>query len=71
MCVHIYLQHILVYTIPCKLDYDVFEMRSDEHETTGYLDVVAEVRYYKLMSSNIYLFYRYLLCDGDHSVFHK
>ena len=70
--------YILVYKIPCKLK-DVFETRSDEHKTTGYLDVVADVRCYKLKSSNIYiyihiyiyLFHRYLLCDGDHSVFHK
>ena len=68
LCVYTYLH--TVYTILCKLD-DVFEMRSDEHKITVYLDVVAEVRCYKLTSSNIYLFYRYLLCDGDHSVFHN
>ena len=70
--------YILVYTILFKLEYDVFEMRSDEHETTGYLDIMVDVRCYKLKSSNIYiyiykhihLYYRYKLCDGDHSVFH-
>ena len=39
-------------------------------KTTGYLDM-ADVRCYKLKSSNIYLFYRNILCDGDHSVLHK
>ena len=45
---HVYTHtYILVYTILCKLE-DVLEMTSDEHKTTGYLDVLAGVRYYKL-----------------------
>ena len=68
---HIYTNtYILVYTIPCKLEYDVFEMRSDEHKTTAYLDVIAGVRCYKLKSSNIYI-YIYYTGDGHHSVFHQ
>ena len=54
MCVYTH-TYLLVCTILCKLE-DVFEMRSDEHKTTRYLDV-AEVRCYKLKSSNIYIYF--------------
>ena len=68
LCVYTYL-HACLYN-PMQVG-GCLEMRCDEHETTGYLDVMADVRWYKLKSSFIYLFYRYILCDGDHSVFHK
>ena len=49
---HVYTHtYILVYTILCKLEYDVFEIRSDEHITTGYLNVMADVRCYNWRAS--------------------
>ena len=53
--------HILVYSILCNLE-DVFEIRSDGHETTGYLDVMTHIRCYKLKSSNVCIYFTGTYC---------
>ena len=47
--------YILVYTILCKVE-NIFKIRSDEHKTTGYLDIMAGVRCYINSSQAIYVF---------------